>query len=79
MPGMQGTDTLERLLERDPDVKVIMNSSERNEERRKCALDRGAIAFLYKPFYPADVDRSLHSIDGLHMPLLAAPAAGAAA
>jgi CheY-like chemotaxis protein len=72
MPGIDGRETLERLLERDPGVKVIMNSSERNEERRRWALDRGATAFLYKPFYPIDVDRELHAIYGLHMPLLAA-------
>jgi CheY-like chemotaxis protein len=73
MPGLKGTDTLEHLLERDPGVKVIMNTSERNEERRQWALDRGATAFLYKPFYPIDVDRELHAIYGLQMPLLAMP------
>ena len=73
MPGIDGTETLERLLERDPGVKVIMNSSERNEERRRWALDRGATAFLYKPFYAIDVDRELHAIYGLQMPLLATP------
>jgi len=46
MPGLPGTQTLERLLERDPGVKVIMISGERNEERRKWALDRGAFTFL---------------------------------
>ena len=73
MPGLNGSDTLEHLLERDPGVKVIMNTSERNEERRKWALDRGATAFLYKPFYPIDVDRELHAIYGLQMPLLQTP------
>jgi CheY-like chemotaxis protein len=73
MPGIDGPETLERLLERDSGVKVIMNSSERNEERRQWALDRGATAFLYKPFYPIDVDRELHAIYGLQMPLLATP------
>jgi CheY-like chemotaxis protein len=75
MPGINGMDTLEHLLERDPGVKVIMNTSERNDERRQWALDRGATAFLYKPFYASDVDRILHSIYGLHMPLLAESAA----
>lgn len=71
MPGLPGTQTLERLLERDPGVKVIMISGERNEERRKWALDRGAFAFLYKPFNAADIDRELHALFGLRRPVLA--------
>jgi CheY-like chemotaxis protein len=71
MPGLNGVETLERLIERDPGVKVIMMSGERNEERRRWALDRGAIAFLYKPFYPADIDRELHKLFDLKMPMLA--------
>jgi CheY-like chemotaxis protein len=79
MPGVHGTETLEHLLERDPGVKVIMNSAEKNEERRQWALKRGATAFLYKPFYPADVDRILHGIYGLNMPLLTETVAASAA
>jgi CheY-like chemotaxis protein len=71
MPGLPGTATLERLLERDPGVKVIMISGERNETRRKWALDRGAAAFLYKPFNATDIDRELHALFGLRMPQLA--------
>ena len=71
MPGLAGTATLEQLLERDPGVKVIMISGERNETRRRWALDRGAAAFLYKPFNAADIDRELHALFGLRMPQLA--------
>ncbi len=71
MPGLNGLETLEHMLEIDPAVKVIMNSGERNEEKRRWALERGAVAFLYKPFYPADIDRELHAIFGLKMPMLA--------
>jgi DNA-binding NtrC family response regulator len=71
MPGLPGTQTLERLLDRDPGMKVIMISGERNEERRKWALDRGAFAFLHKPFSAADIDRELHALFGLRQPLLA--------
>ena len=71
MPGLPGTATLEQLLERDPGVKVIMISGERNETRRRWALDRGAAAFLYKPFNATDVDRELHALFGLRMPQLA--------
>jgi CheY-like chemotaxis protein len=71
MPGLNGVETLERMIERDPGIKVIMMSGERNEERRRWALDRGAIAFLYKPFYPEDIDRELHKLFDLKMPMLA--------
>jgi CheY-like chemotaxis protein len=71
MPGLAGTATLERLLERDPGVKVIMISGERNETRRRWALERGAAAFLYKPFNATDVDRELHALFGLRTPQLA--------
>ena len=54
-----------------PGLKVIMISGERNEERRQWALDRGAAAFLYKPFNAFDIDRELHALFGLHMPQLA--------
>lgn len=70
MPGLGGTETLERLLERDPGVKVIMISGERNEARKRWALDRGAFAFLYKPFNAADIDRELHAVFGLRRPQL---------
>jgi CheY-like chemotaxis protein len=71
MPGLPGTATLEQLLARDRGVKVIMISGERNETRRRWALDRGAAAFLYKPFSAADIDRELHALFGLRMPQLA--------
>src|SRR5688572_29755350 len=71
MPGLPGTATLEQLLARDRGVKVIMISGERNETRRRWALDRGAAAFLYKPFSAADIDRELHALFGLRMPHLA--------
>jgi CheY-like chemotaxis protein len=71
MPGLDGLVTLSRLLDRDPNVKVVMISGDRNEERRRWALARGAVAFLQKPFFPADIDRELHAIFGLRMPGLA--------
>jgi DNA-binding NtrC family response regulator len=71
MPGLPGTATLEQLLERDPGVRVIMITGERDDARRQWALDRGAFAFLYKPFNAADIDRELHTLFGLRRPLLA--------
>ncbi len=72
MPGLNGLQTLERLIERDPGVKVVMISGEHNPERTRWALQRGAFAFLQKPFYAPDIDRLLHGMFGLKMPQLAA-------
>jgi CheY-like chemotaxis protein len=71
MPGLNGLETLRRLLDRDPNVKVVMMSGQRDEERQRWALDHGATAFLQKPFFPADIDRELHAIFGLRIPGLA--------
>jgi CheY-like chemotaxis protein len=70
MPGLNGLETLEQMLEIDPGVKVIMNSGEHNEDKKRWALQRGAVAFLHKPFYAADIDRELHAIFGLKLPML---------
>ncbi|HMK79983.1 MAG TPA: response regulator [Xanthobacteraceae bacterium] len=71
MPGLDGLSTLQRMLAHNRNARVIMMTAERNEERRRKALDLGATAFLYKPFYPADVDRELHAVFNLKMPMLA--------
>lgn len=71
MPDMDGLETLDRLLARDPNVKIIMISAESNEQRRRRALARGATAFLQKPFFANDIDRELHAIFGLKLPALA--------
>jgi DNA-binding NarL/FixJ family response regulator len=68
---LNGLDTLDRLIARDPGVKVVMISAERSGAWRHAALDRGASAVLGKPFSPADIDRELHSIFGLRLPGLA--------
>jgi DNA-binding NtrC family response regulator len=68
MPGLDGIATLERLLACRRDTRVIMMSGERNVERARAARERGAVSFLYKPFYPADVDRALHLAFDLRMP-----------
>ena len=57
--------------EYDAGTKVIMISAERDDEHVRQAERLGAAAFLYKPFFRADVDRALHRALGLKMPGLA--------
>jgi DNA-binding NtrC family response regulator len=70
MPGLAGMDTLERLLELRPALKVVMISGEHDEALERKAVSLGAVEFLHKPFYSADVDRVLHQIYGIRSPNL---------
>jgi DNA-binding NtrC family response regulator len=70
MPNLSGLETLERLLATNPDLKVVMISSERDDMRDMRARKVGAYAFLPKPFAAADMDLTLHNIHGLRSPNL---------
>ncbi len=68
MPGLDGLATLTGLLARDPQMKVVMISGEKNEDRERAAVEAGAVAFLHKPFYSTHVDALLHKLCGLRSP-----------
>lgn len=70
MPGLDGLATLTELLARDPHMKVVMISGEKNADTERAALERGAVAFLHKPFYSVHVDALLHKLFGLRSPNL---------
>jgi DNA-binding response OmpR family regulator len=76
MPGLNGLATLDGLLKRNARAKVIMMSGERNEANVAQARERGALDFLFKPFYPRDVDRVLHMAYEMDQPKLADVADG---
>ena len=50
MPGLDGLETLDRLLKLQPQVKVIACSGLRTTRREIEVLERGAKAFLPKPY-----------------------------
>jgi len=50
MPAMSGEETLEALLELDPDVRVLMVSGHRSTTREQALQARGAQGFLHKPW-----------------------------
>ena len=70
MPGLSGLDTLQRLKQMQPPLKVVMMSSERNAVRDVRSRRYGAHAFLAKPFTADDIDLVLHGIHGLRSPNL---------
>jgi CheY-like chemotaxis protein len=71
MPGLNGLETLARLMRTRRIAKVVMISSEQNALREREALRLGASAILHKPFFPIEIDEVLHTLFGLHSPRLA--------
>lgn len=72
MPGLDGLEILDALMQSEPRPKVIMASAFCDEDWAKGATGRGASALLKKPFFAHDVDRALHNALGLKMPGLTA-------
>ena len=50
MPGITGLDLQTRLVERASRLPIIFATSYADEDAQRKALDKGAVAFLYKPF-----------------------------
>jgi CheY-like chemotaxis protein len=69
MPGFNGIETLSEIKRVAPDVSVVMMTSTINDAIANRAQAAGALAFLKKPFYPADIDAVLVRHFGLHVPL----------
>jgi CheY-like chemotaxis protein len=68
MPGLNGFETFDHLKTASADLKVVLMSGEKDPKHAQRAFDSGAVAFLSKPFFPADIDRVMHAAFGLHMP-----------
>jgi DNA-binding response OmpR family regulator len=71
MPGLNGYDTLTRLVRNHPLTKVVMISGEHNTSREHAAVELGAAAVMHKPFFPTEIDAVLHRLFGLQSPKLA--------
>jgi CheY-like chemotaxis protein len=59
MPGLDGVTTLCEIKRETPDVAVVMMTTAVEEPVVERAMAAGALGFLKKPFYPADIDRVL--------------------
>jgi DNA-binding NtrC family response regulator len=55
MPGFDGMDVLAELNQRSPDSAVIMISGYPTVGRATEAMDRGAMAYVPKPFTPDEI------------------------
>ena len=67
MPGFNGFETLSEIKRIAPQVSVVMMTSTGDSSLAERAHASGALAFLKKPFYPADIDSVIERHYGLHM------------
>lgn len=52
LPSMDGMTVLTTIRERDPQAKIIVISGYAGTSNTRAAMERGALAFLTKPFHP---------------------------
>lgn len=62
MPGLDGLEAARKILEEDPDAKILMISSLAYDETIEESKNLGAKGFLYKPFEAEDVLQALDKI-----------------
>ena len=65
MPGLDGFATLDELRKQQPDSKIVMMTGTRDIRIEDRARAGGAADFLYKPFFPQDIDAVLNRLFGL--------------
>jgi YesN/AraC family two-component response regulator len=59
MPRISGLDTLRKIKEKKPDLKIIMITGYRCAETAKEAIDAGASDYIVKPFSSKDIIKSV--------------------
>ena len=67
MPGLNGFETLSEIRRTAPKVSVVMMTATLDNKIADRAHSSGALAFLNKPFFPADIDTVLERHYGLHL------------
>jgi CheY-like chemotaxis protein len=66
MPGLNGLETLLEIKRLNPAIAVVMMTSTVDNALAERAQAAGALAFLKKPFFPADIDATLERYYGLN-------------
>lgn len=62
MPETDGIETVRRLKEMDPKVKIVMISALGHQKTVMRALEAGAMDFIMKPFTSDDVLESVNAV-----------------
>ncbi len=60
MPGLSGQDTFARLLEKRPDVPVILSSGYDHEEAMGRFEGQAPAGFIQKPYRPEQLKAEIH-------------------
>lgn len=64
MEGMYGLDVLEKIKDIDPSAKVIIASADIQKQTKDLALEKGASAFINKPYNEEEILSLLKNISG---------------
>ena len=62
MPGMDGIRCIEELIQRDPEIKILVISALTDKATGIEALEKGAQGFLSKPFLESELLEALQEI-----------------
>lgn len=62
MPGMSGLEAILPLKKNVPNADIVMVSGDGDQSQVDCAMQRGALAYLTKPFDIADILSVMKSI-----------------
>jgi two-component system chemotaxis response regulator CheY len=64
MPEMDGLTALEKILETAPETKVIIISALSSKDIALCALRKGAISYIVKPFTEEELKEVFREVIG---------------
>jgi two-component system chemotaxis response regulator CheY len=62
MPEMDGTECVARLVERDPNIRILVISALADKLTAIEAIDKGASGFLCKPFTDRQLNEALRKL-----------------
>lgn len=62
MPNLDGIETIEKLIEIDEDVKILVVSALNDKNTGMEAIEKGALGFIHKPFTPEELRDALELI-----------------
>jgi CheY-like chemotaxis protein len=68
MPGLDGFATLSEISRNHPRIATVMMTGTQDQSIAARARAAGAKDFLFKPFFPKDIDAVLHGLFGLNVP-----------
>ena len=61
IPGMSGLELQRQLALTNSDLPIIFITAQGDQDQRTRALEAGAVAFLYKPFYDEQLLQAINT------------------